>query len=44
MDIEASQSRAYRGAALLGADGEAEGDEVDEEDGGQHRGRAGHGG
>jgi hypothetical protein len=44
MDTEASQSRAYRGAALLGADGEAEGDEVDEEDGGQHRGGAGHGG
>lgn len=33
----------YRGAALHGADGEAEGDEVDEQDGGQHRGGAGHG-
>jgi hypothetical protein len=33
----------YRGAALLGADGEAEGDEVDEQDGGQHRVGAGHG-
>jgi len=33
----------YRGAALHGADGEAEGGEVDEQDGGQHRGGAGHG-
>lgn len=33
----------YRGAALHGADGEAEGDEVDKQDGGQHRGGAGHG-
>ena len=32
----------YRGAALHGADGEAEGDEVDEQDGGQHLGGAGH--
>jgi hypothetical protein len=29
---------------LLGANGEAEGDEVNKEDGGQHRGGAGHGG
>ena len=33
----------YRGAALHGADGEAEGGEVNEQDGGQHRGGAGHG-
>jgi hypothetical protein len=33
----------YRWAALHGADGEAEGGEVDEQDGSQHRGGAGHG-
>lgn len=33
----------YRGAAQHGADGEAEGDEVDDQGGGQHRGGAGHG-
>ena len=32
----------YRGPALHGADGEAEGDEVDEQDGCQHLGGAGH--
>lgn len=36
------ETAAYRGAALLGADGEAEGDDVDDEDGDQHRGGAGH--
>ena len=39
-----AQIGTYRGAALLGADGEAECDEVDEHDGGQHRVGAGHGG